>query len=84
MLACSINKSGLPLGDFTVTHEINCNADTSWRLFLDKSLQKRLTGNPLVARRWSPRPMAKARSPRFQWGERASVRSPIVRRPRVA
>lgn len=30
------------MGKFTVTHEINCNVDTFWRLFLDKTFNETL------------------------------------------
>ncbi len=30
------------MGKFTVTNEINCNADTFWKLFLDKTFNEKL------------------------------------------
>ena len=30
------------MGKFTVTHEINCNEETFWKLFLDKEFNERL------------------------------------------
>jgi hypothetical protein len=30
------------MGKFTVTHEINCNADTFWKIFFDKTFSEKL------------------------------------------
>ncbi len=30
------------MGNFTVTHEINCDAETFWKIFFDKSFNERL------------------------------------------
>ncbi|AKT40214.1 DUF2505 domain-containing protein [Chondromyces crocatus] len=30
------------MGKFTLTHEINCNADTFWKVFFDKSFNEKL------------------------------------------
>jgi hypothetical protein len=30
------------MGNFTVSHEINCNAETFWKLFFDKTFNERL------------------------------------------
>jgi len=35
------------MGKFTVTHEINCNAETFWKLFFDKSFNETMYRNEL-------------------------------------
>ncbi len=35
------------MGKFTLTHEINCNVDTFWKVFLDKEFNEKLYKGPL-------------------------------------
>ncbi len=33
------------MGKFTVTHEINCNAETFWKVFFEKEFNERCSDN---------------------------------------
>jgi hypothetical protein len=55
------------MGKFTVTHEINCNADTFWKLFFDKTLNETLFRSALDF-------------PKYEINEQRDTETEIIRR----